>query len=89
MADEFRVLGDLTERNLGAYTSPARKLIVRMFVGGATFDEEMDFASPDEITAKIEARMKALHKTPNKKALAEAKLPPPALDHGHAIEVPE
>lgn len=86
MSNDFLVLGDLTERELGEYTSPARRLIVRMFIGAETFDEEMDVDSVEELPGTVTARMTELEKKPDSELLVEANRP---LHHpGHAIEVP-
>lgn len=83
---DFLVLGDLTERELGVYVDRSRTLIVRMFIGDATYDEEITVDNLDVARDTIAARMTELAATPDKTLLVEAERP--TVETEHAIVLP-
>lgn len=83
----FFVIGDFTERQLGEYVSPARRLLVRMFVGGRAFDEEFEVDSLDDLRPSVEERMTQLAKRPNTKTEVERPIFP-SFNPGHAVDLP-
>lgn len=83
---DFLVLGDLTKRVDGQYTSPARRLIVRMFIGAQTFDEELDISSLEELHATVVKRVAELEERRDVSLIAEALRP--LVHPGHAVAIP-
>jgi hypothetical protein len=82
----YLILGDLTVRVDGSYTSDARQYIVRMFVAdGEVYDEEFDIASDSDLDTTVMARMAALQTTPDPSIQVDAVQP--ATDPGHAVVI--
>lgn len=87
-AEDFIVLGDLRGTFYdGGPRLDAGTFVVRMFVGDGTYDEEIT-CPLGELRANVEKRMRALAKKPDAKLRVDAERPHPALDNGHAVEVP-
>lgn len=85
MTDGFIILGDLTEREDGVFMDRSRTLIVRMFVGGQTFDDELTVDSLEVARDTIAARMAVLAVNPDRSLIADAKQPETLPDDAIAL----